>query len=274
MCAATSEGTPERHDDDQGPITDAGVAAVLRPFVRATRPLLGALSDSDPFGLQERARREQADPATDADERRLHEKVLDRLAETRVPGTAAWAQMDADERSEWWVRRVGRLTSLVAAVPGFGGAVTSRLPITTALGAVAQGLVLCAVADEHGVHDEGEVVALLGAVLFHRDLSPTPRADLSEDTDAQVDARAAELTGDLEQEKAPTLQRIAGAVWRMGRALLAVEGELGKRPHGGRISAVLSLIPVVGVAGKYIGEWSGLQKAAKAGEQWIHARHP
>jgi hypothetical protein len=273
MCAATSESTPDGRDD-HGPITDATVAAVLRPFVRATRPLLGALSDSDPFGLQHRARRAQADPATAADERKLHDKVLDRLAESRLPGTAAWAQMSADERSQWWVRRVGRLTSLVAAVPGFGGVITSRLPITTALGAVAQGLVLCAVADEHGVHDEAEVVALLGAVMFRRDLSPAARADLSEATDAQVEARAAELTGDLKHERAPTLQRVAGAVWRMGRALLAVEGELGKRPHGGRISRWLSLLPVVGVAGKYFGEWSGLQKAAKAGEQWIHARHP
>ena len=34
---------------------------MLRPFVRATRPLLGALSDADPFGLQARARQ-----ATDA----------------------------------------------------------------------------------------------------------------------------------------------------------------------------------------------------------------
>ena len=265
MCAATSES-------DDGPLSDTTVAAVLRPFVRATRPLLGALSDSDPFGLQHRARQAQADPVIAGDERKLHDKVLDRLSETRLPGTAAWVQMSADERSQWWVRRVGRLTSLVAAVPGFGGVITSRLPITTALGAVAQGLVLCAVADEHGVHDEAEVVALLGAVMFRRDLSPAPRADLSEATDAQVEARAAELTGDLEQERAPTLQRVAGAVWRMGRALLAVEGELGKRPHGGRISRWLSLLPVVGVAGKYIGEWSGLQKAAKAGEQWIHAR--
>jgi hypothetical protein len=273
MCAATSESTQDGHDD-RGPITDAGVAAVLRPFVRATRPLLRALSDSDPFGLQHRARRAQADPATAADERKLHDKVLDRLADSHVPGTAAWAQMDADERSQWWVRRVGRLTSLVAAVPGFGGVITSRLPITTALGAVAQGLVLCAVADEHGVHDEAEVVALLGAVMFRRDLSPAPRAELTETTDAQVDARADELTGDLTQEKAPTLQRVARAVWRMGRALLAVEGELGKRPHGGRISGWLSLLPVVGVAGKYIGEWSGLKQAAKAGENWIHARHP
>ena len=60
MCAATTEmsqnGLPtERAVRDGGPITDADVAAVLRPFVRATRPLLGALSDADPFGLQARA---------------------------------------------------------------------------------------------------------------------------------------------------------------------------------------------------------------------------
>ncbi len=273
MCATTSEGTRDGRSGG-GPISDANVAAVLRPFVRATRPLLGALSDSDPLGLQARARRAQENPDTDAGERKLHDKVLDRLSDTRLPGTAAWAELDTHARSSWWVHRVGRLTSVVAAVPGFGGVVTSRLPITTALGAVAQGLVLCAVADEHGLHDESEVVALLGAVLFRRDLSPTARADLSEATNAEVDARAAELTGDLRQERAPTLQRVAGAVWRMGRALLAVEGELDKRPRGGRISRWLALLPVVGVAGKYVGEWSGLKKSAKVGEEWIHARHP
>jgi hypothetical protein len=34
----------------------------------------------------------------------------------------------------------------------------------------------------------------------------------------------------------------------------------------------MSLIPVVGGGGKYLGEWSGLKKAAKAGEAWIHDR--
>ena len=53
---------------------------------------------------------------------------------------------------------------------------------------------------------------------------------------------------------------------------LAIEGELGKRPRGGRITRWISLIPVVGVAGKYLGEWSGLKKAEKAGEEWIHSR--
>lgn len=272
MCAATDETR-----DEQGPITDANVSAVLRPLVRATRPLLGAFSDSDPFHLRSRALQARAQPAVGAADRKVYDKVLDLLAERRLPGTAAWAEMDGEQRSQWWVRRVGRLTSLVAAVPGFGGLITRQLPISTALGAAAQGLVLCAIADEHGVHDEAEVVALLGAVLFRRDLSPRPRAELGDSSNAAVDARAAELTGGLEQEKKPTLQRIGGAVWRMGRALLALEGELGRRPQGGRISRWVSrwvsLLPVVGVVGKYIGEWAGLKQAAKAGEQWIHARH-
>src|SRR3954453_1019917 len=112
MCAATSESTPDGRDG-RGPITDAGVAAVLRPFVRATRPLLRALRASDPLGLQHRARRTR--PA--ADERKLHEKALDRLADSRLPGTAAWAQMDADERAQWWGRPGGRPAKLRGAVP-------------------------------------------------------------------------------------------------------------------------------------------------------------
>jgi hypothetical protein len=266
MCAATNENR-----NGQGPITDAQVAGVLRPFVRAARPLLGALSDADPLNLQARALR-AAEPGAKVNWK-LPGRLLDLLARSRVPGTAAWTAMDVHERSRFWVRRVGRLTSLVAAIPGFGGVVTRRLPVSGALGATAQGLVLTAVADEHDVHDEAEVVALLGAVMFRRDLSPQPRSALGESSNAQVDARAAELTGGLEKEKKPTLQRLGGAVWRRGMALVALESELNKRPHGGRISGWLSLLPIVGVAGKYIGEWSGLKRAATEGEKWLHARH-
>lgn len=271
MCAATTDVTRNATRLNSGSITDADVAAVLRPFVRATRPLLGALSDADPFGLQARALQATAALASPV-QRTLRNRVVDRIASTRAPGTAAWVQMDMHARSSWWVRRVGRVTSLVAAVPGFGGAITSKLPVTSALGAVAQSLVLCAIADEHDMHDEADVVALLGAVMFRRDLCPPARAELSRDSDAAVDARAAELTGGLETEKKPTLQRLGGVLWRMGRALLAVEGELGKRPRGGFIARTMSLIPVIGVLGKYLGEWSGLKKAAKAGEAWIHSR--
>ncbi len=236
-------------------ISDGALVTVLRPFVRATRPVLHGLRESDPFGLRDRV-------ASHDEDRNLGEKVLDLLASVEVPGTSAWAAMDVAERSRWWVRRVGRFTTLLAAVPGLGGALASRLPVSSALGAAGQGLVLVAIAGEHGVHDEDALVGLLGSVLFRRELivrAPDAAAD------AVADEQAAELTGDL--EKTGTLARVGGAVWRLGRALLAVEGELDRRPHGNVLTEGLGMLPVVGIVGKYLGEWSGLKKAARETEK-------
>jgi hypothetical protein len=239
-------------------ITDRAIVGVLRPFVRATRPVLDALRESDPFGLRSRV----ADP--DDPDRHLRDKILDALAAVKVPGTAAWAAMDVRARSRWWVRRVGRFTTLLAAVPGLGGALTRRLPVSSALGAAGQGLLLVAIAGEYGVRNEDELVALLGAVMFRREL-----AVAAPDTaaDAAAEKRAAELTGDLaEPDARPTLHRVAGAVWRLGRALFAVEDELDKRPHGNFLHEGLGMLPVVGALGKYLGEWSGLKRAAREAE--------
>jgi hypothetical protein len=242
-------------------ISDDAIVAVLRPFVRATRPLLDGLRETDPFGL--RARVAAVDAADD--ERGRRAKVLDFLATVEVPGTAAWASMQPAQRSRWWVRRVGRFTTLVAAVPGIGGALANRLPVSAALGAAGQGLLLVAIAGEHGVRDEDELVGLLGAVLFRRELA-VERPDAA--ADAAADARAAELTGDLaEPDAGPSLHRIGSAVWRLGRALFAVEDELDKRPHGNVVHGFIGNFPVVGAVGKYLGEWSGLKKAAREAEK-------
>ncbi len=151
-----------------GRIPDGVIVGVLRAFVRATRPVLYGLREADPFGLRSRAFGGGGTPKT---ERGLAGKVLDALAATNVPGTAAWAAMDVPARSQWWVRRVGRFTTLLAAVPGIGGALANRLPISKALGAAGQGLLLVAIAGEHGVRDENRLVALLGSVLFRRQLT-------------------------------------------------------------------------------------------------------
>jgi hypothetical protein len=252
-------------------IPDRAIVAILRPFVRATRPVLDGLRESDPFGLRSRAVEQAKDrDETDRDgtapeERGLRDKVLDALAAVEVPGTAAWAAMDVPARSRWWVRRVGRFTTLIAAVPGLGGALANRLPVSKAVGAAGQGLLLVAIAGEHGVRDEDELVNLLGAVLFRRELAVS---GASRNEDAEADVRAAELTGDLaEPDGPPTLARVARAVWRLGRALFAVEGELGKRPHGNLLHEGLGMLPVVGAVGKYLGEWSGLKKAAREAEK-------
>jgi hypothetical protein len=243
-------------------ISNRAVIAILRPFVRATRPLLAGLRESDPFGLRGRV------AAPDDPDRSLGERLLDALAAVEVPGTAAWAAMDVPARTRWWVRRVGRFTTLLAAVPGLGGALAKRLPVSSVVGAAGQGMLLIAIAGEHGVHDEDELVALLGSVMFRRRL--TVQAPSAAD-DAAADARAAELTGDLSEPR-PTLARVGRAVWRLGRALLAVEDELDKRPHGNLLHEGMSWLPVVGAVGKYLGEWSGLKEAARETQNWLDQR--
>ncbi len=228
-------------------ISDRTIVAVLRPFVRAARPVLDALREADPFGLRQR------------------------LAAVQMPGTQAWAAMDVEQRTQWWIHRVGRFTTLLAAVPGIGGALADRLPVQAALGAAGQGLLLCAIAGEHGVRDEDELVVLLGAVLFKRDLTAIDADGASE---AEVTAKAEELTGELRTEPQPPLRKVGSAVWRLGRALYAVGGELDKRPHGRFYHRAVGMLPVVGMVGDYFGEWSGLKRAAKAGQKWLRSHQP
>lgn len=257
-----------------GPISDDAIVTVLRPFVRATRPVLDGLRETDPFGLRSRV-----GPATghgdpvEPEERSLADKVLDALASVQVPGTAAWAAMDVDAREHWWVYRVGRFTTLVASIPGLGGALARTLPVSAAVGAAGQGLLLMAIAGEHGVRDEDQLISLLASVLFRRDLRPSGR--LSPAADAAADAAAAELTGDLTgsgRGAGPTLRRVGSAMWRLGRALWSVEDELGKRPHGRFYHEWVGLLPVVGVLGKYLGEWSGLKRSAAQARRWLTRR--
>jgi hypothetical protein len=258
-------------------ITDRHLVQVLRPFVRSTRPLLAALRDADPFGLRERVR----DPGADDVERTLKDKVLDRLAAAQLPGTHAWAEMDAHRRSRWWVGRVGRFLALIAAVPGVGGALADRLPVGDALGAAGQGLVLCAIAGEYGLRSESEQVRLLAAVLFKRDVDPVLLESpvLVEGSGPEtVDAASAELTAQLTESHRrhgrATLRAVAGTVWRLGRVLWSLGDELDKRPRGRLLHRALGKLPVVGVLGNYLGERSAMHRAANAGLRWISAHPP
>src|SRR5918999_2477333 len=99
-------------------IPDRVIVAILRPFVRATRPVLDGLRESDPFGLRTRAAHHADVPA---EERGLRDKVLDALAAVEVPGTARWASMDVSTRTRWWVRRVGPVPPPLPAPPRGGG---------------------------------------------------------------------------------------------------------------------------------------------------------
>ncbi|RZS44340.1 hypothetical protein EV193_101215 [Herbihabitans rhizosphaerae] len=257
-------------------ITDKNVVAALRPFVRATTPMLDALRESDPLGIVRRSR-QPGDADLDGVDKSLKDKVLDGLESVKVPGTEAWSEMDIEARTDWWVNRVGRFTTLVAAIPGIGGALADRLPIQDALGAASQGLLLCAIAAERGMTEQADRVRLLAAVLFDRDVDRALAAGEGDGlTDAEEDKATAELTEELDESTKKhgkiTLKAAARTLWRFGRALLALSDELEKRPRGRFYHRALGMLPVVGMAGDYFGERSALKRAAKKAVQWMESQ--
>ncbi len=237
--------------------------------------MVDALRDADPFGLQARGRREDVLEGVEAG---LKDKLLDGITSVKVPGTAAWAEMTSYQRTNWWVNRVGRFTALITAIPGLGGALADRLPVQDALGAAAQGLLLCAIAGEYGVTDVGARVRLIAWVLFERDIDPVIAAGKHDEHDeAAEDTEAAKLTEELDESKKKhgkiTLKASAGTLWRLGRALLGITGELEKRPRGRLVHRALGMLPVVGMAGDYLGERSGLKRVWKRAHEWF-TTHP
>lgn len=247
-CHAAGSGYPSNVAD---PITDERVAAVLRAFVRGCDPMLPRLRDIDVDVAPDDAEVDQS----------LLRKVRNKVAEVRWPGSTSWARLSAEERSDWWVSRVGRLTALAASVTGLAGALGDRLPLQDILGAAGQGLLLCAIAGEHGITDRATRVRLLASVLFERDLDPTVAAG---------DGTEPEAVPEPPKDRKVGLKPAATWLWRQGRLLLAVSDELEKRPHGRFYHRALGMLPVVGMAGDYLGERSALKRAAKAADHWLH----
>ncbi|MBP2340893.1 hypothetical protein JOF41_007071 [Saccharothrix coeruleofusca] len=236
-------------------ISDRDVVRALRPFVRATGPVLDALREVNLLGLRDRSLEASAD-------RKVVDKLWDQLARVKVPGTAGWAAMDLDQRDEWWLNRVGRVVSLLAAIPGVGGALADRLPIQSSLGAAGQGLLLSALAGERGITTTEDRVRLIAHVLFQREVDG--RA-----VDPDEDRRTAELTEELDRS---TFKAIGRTIWKLARVLWSLEDELDKRPHGRFYHQALGALPVVGVVGDYLGERSGLRRVRKAAYEWFGAQ--
>ena len=251
-------------------VTDAHVVSVLKVVVRGCGPVLDALTRVDPLGWKARTfvcAPEVVD-LTDGGgsvlvrvkDRAVHAAVK-AFHNTAYPGTAAWERMDVRARRDWWVNRIGRFTTLVVSIPGLGGIVADRFPVQDTLGGASQALVLCAVAREHGITDEVDQVRLLAHVLSRRAIS----RELVEGT-AELDA------GGVRAEPAKgrsSLVTAGRALWRYGRVLRSILGELDKRPRGGSVAGMIGKLPVVGIAGDYVSERSAMKKAVRQGEEWI-----
>ncbi|KWX67782.1 hypothetical protein ASJ79_04145 [Mycobacterium sp. NAZ190054] len=221
-------------------ITDAGVDAALTEAVRIINPLLDALWHTDPLALKRR-----------------DDGIGRLLNAVDLPGTAAWDDMDAQDRIDWWVWRVGALNTVAVAFPGALGILARRLPIQDLLGFVSQATVLCAVARELGVTDHRAQVRMLASVLCDRDLSvivyePATRRRLT---------RIPHHPGG-----------VVKAVWNLVGLFDAIGDELAKRPQPRAPFRMVGLLPGLGALAAYFGECGALSRAAKMGRQWIQRR--
>ncbi|ONI77157.1 hypothetical protein ALI144C_34290 [Actinosynnema sp. ALI-1.44] len=251
-------------------ITDQHVAVVLRVFVRRCDPMVHRLrDDGEPVEVDE------TDPDVD---RSIVDKVKSVVASIKRPGMKGWGQLPIDERVDWWISRVGRFTSLLASVTGLAGVWGDRLPLQDMLGSASQGLLLCAIASERGVDDIGVKVRLLASILFDRDIDmQTARGKGDAAADEEM---VAKLTEDqdgppVEEVEEPVKGRKFGVkagfkwLWRQARILFSITGELEKRPQGRFYHKAVGMLPVVGMAGDYLGERSALKRAAKRGSKWL-----
>ncbi|MDT7799716.1 MAG: hypothetical protein QOI78_3149, partial [Actinomycetota bacterium] len=124
----------------------------------------------------------------------------------------------------------------------------------------------------------GTRVRLIAAVLFERDIDAELAAGRHPEHDEAAEAEEAarlteELTASEKKHGKATIKAAAGTLWRLGRGLLAITGELEKRPRGNFVHRALGMLPIVGAAGDYLGERSGLKEVWKRAHAWLTA-HP
>ena len=111
---------------------------------------------------------------------------------------------------------------------------------------------------------------LIASVLFGRDIAPVLAAGHDEAAEAVAAARLTEdLAAAAEHHGKATANAAAGTLWRLGRSLRKSTEELEKRPRGRMLQRAIGKVPVVGVAGSYLGERSGLREAWQRAHAWL-----
>ena len=94
----------------QRAISDRDIARVLHTATGVINPVLDIVEGCDVLGVKHLTFTDSADDDS------LIAKAADSLRwvtdHTGLPGTATWAKWNVEQRTEWWVGRVGRLSTV------------------------------------------------------------------------------------------------------------------------------------------------------------------
>ncbi len=218
------------------PLSDARLVSVLDRTVASIDQVLDILSTADAFDLKRRS-------------------CL--LAAVDWPGTRGWEQLSMNERADWWVTRVGAVTTTAVAFPSMFGVWARWLPLGAYLGVAGQALVVRAAAREYGVVSRESGVVMIGEILFGRDLAPVV---------AGIDDGGAPV---VSSDADGVTDRVIG----IGSTLYELSSELGMRPGPPALARWGAMVPLIGAPFMYVGERIALRHAVNAARRWI-VEHP
>ncbi|WP_433035277.1 hypothetical protein [Actinomycetospora sp. CA-053990] len=159
---------------------------------------------------------------------------------------------------------------MLAALPGLAGALGETLPVGELISVGGQGLLLCALAQEHGIIDRDDQVELLGAVLLGRELVGSGGRAQRRRAQEEAGILVPELADPSAPPASPGLATGA-ALARMGRTLSSLQHDLSGRPQR-RGERRFGVIPVIGALGDYRDEREGLHLVAEQGLTWCRLR--
>lgn len=241
-------------------LADSDVAGLLYAMTGLIDPALGAVEHLDPFGIKGRTFAAGKEPDTEIgsswDLAATAAKAIGGIDDSLVwisdaaglPGTAKWESWRPAERRDWWIKRVGPISTLAVAYPGVFGVIARRLPLQTIIGFGQQAILLCAVARAYGVDDRYRQTDLLALVLCKR----------------TIDSKTLLAKGDAAAKDTRESSGLVQTAWSgIGRSR-AIVGELARRPSSRQPWRMLGALPVVGAVADYVGESSALRRAADA----------
>ncbi|WP_132993216.1 hypothetical protein [Gordonia zhaorongruii] len=236
-------------------LSDKQLVSVLDRSVGVIDPLLDVLAGADPLRLKPRTF-DDAPPTSCAS--RTADAFAWTLDVADWPGTAGWDELSMNGRADWWVSRIGAVSTAAVAFPSLLGPWTKVLPVGSYLGYAGQALVIRAVGRVYGVTSRAAGVVILAQILFDRDVSPA----------------VVGLSDDAPSEQAPEGETgVLSTVWELGKTLYDLSQSLDSRPSAPRVIGWASWIPLLGGPLAYVGERIALRRAVDECRAWI-AAHP
>lgn len=225
-------------------LSDVQLVDALDSTVGSIDGVLHLLAETDPLDLKQRHGKSCSVTG-------IASRALDAIG---WPGTDSWERLTVDDRAQWWVTRVGALTTAAVAFPGVFGVWSKMLPLGSWLAYADQALVMRAVARERGATSRAVGVVMLAEVLFDRDVSETVAG--VDDAGSDTDERS-----------------VVERTWGIGKTLYELSKSSGDRPAMPRVIGWATWIPFLGAPLTYVGERIALRQAVDEATAWIDA-HP